>query len=102
MVSDKEQAPTARRMHSMQNQSERQPNVQLYKYSVQDGQETLIHEGERSPNVYKGHLVRAGSKLDSSDLLRVQRLLESTISTQVRYVRFQMGYHIFQEVDGDA
>ncbi len=44
--------------------AQRQQNMQLYRYSVsEDGLDHLIHEAERSPNVYKGHLVRAASDL---------------------------------------
>lgn len=78
--------------------AQRQQNMQLYRYSVsEDGLDHLIHEAERSPNVYKGHLVRAASDLDPITRDRIQSLLESLTSTPMRYLRFRMGYHIFQE-----
>jgi len=83
--------------------AKRQQDMQMYSYSfAQDGSIVLNHEGERQPGFFKAHLVRGVSTLDSSVLHEIQRLLESTTSIPMRYLRFQTGHHVFLEIHADA
>lgn len=76
----------------------RELSLQLYEYSVQDGQPTLTHYGERQSNTANGHHIRSATELDASAVKWIQRELESRTSATLLHRHNLMG-HFFVEVE---
>jgi len=76
----------------------RELTIQLYTYSVQDGQPTLTHDGESQSTTANVHHIRSATELDASALQWIQRELESRTSATLQHRHNLMG-HVFIEVE---